>query len=146
MVGCEDDRALELGYPFAALNLGMGDRLGEREEKAVLDQPQNGAHRLLTRPAEIAGRGRYHRASLRPRARAWRVPTPAFAHALDVANNIADGARQLHGPAVAAVPGHRPATRLRPAGWAAYACASRSDGGRRSARPSRTHPRAWSRT
>src|SRR5712691_2362162 len=146
MIGCEDDRALELRYPLAALNLGMGHRLGEREQKAVLDQPPNGAHRFLARPAEIAGRARHDRALLRPCTRTRRVPTPASAHALDIANHIADGARQLRGPAVAAVPGHRATTRRRRGGWAACAYASRSGDDRRSARPSRTHPRAWSRT
>src|SRR5260370_35918478 len=124
MVGCEDDRAFQLRYPLAALNLGMGHRLGEREQKAVLDQPPNGAHRFLARPAEVAGRGRHDRALLGPCTRTRHGPPPASAHAPDIVDDIADGARQLHGPAGAAVPGHPIATRLPRGGWSAVAWSS----------------------
>src|SRR5712692_6766657 len=220
MIGREDDRTFQLPHPLTPLHLGMGHRLREREQEAMLDQPPNRAHRFLARPSKIARRDRHDRALLRPRARAGRVPTPASSDTLDVIDDVADGAGQLHGPAVAGVPRHhwllfcaaratgfipvatnilvasepslgvskldlshpgresrganpaasdsglqrttrRPLsapmrgsrarvplifTRLPREGWAACACASRSGGGRRSARPFRTRPRAWWRT
>src|SRR5713226_4441154 len=106
VVGGEDHRALEVAHPLAALDLGVRHRLGERQQKAMLDEVADRPHRLLARPAEVTRRSRHDRTAFGPAARAWSVPMPGAADSTQITHGAAHGAGELSQPALTGVPGH----------------------------------------
>src|SRR5438270_116303 len=94
VIGREDDGSIELANPFPPFDLGMGHRLGERQQEPALDQEANRAYRLLASPSEVARRRGHDRAARGPCMGSWRVPVPGAANAADVIGDATDRAHQ----------------------------------------------------
>src|SRR2546428_11168701 len=85
----------------------MGHDLREGEQQAVLDEPAQGAHRLLPRPAEVARWRGHDGALLGPAVRAGRGPVPTAPHSRHVLGDTSDGSEEPAEPPLSRGPGHK---------------------------------------